>query len=155
MSLTTLSTTEVAVIIVVIAVLVLIVGIVVLRRKSRGQKLLPLAAADHTRFLESWRRIQSHFVDDPAGAVKEADLLLGEVLTTRGCPVSNFEKRAADIAVSDPLVRENYRSAHEVALRQAGGKASTEELRQAMVHYRTLFDELVGEPARPLTKAAS
>ena len=154
MHLPELSTTAVAVIIVLIAVLVLIVGLFLFHRKSRTQKLLPLAAADRQRFLESWRKIQSHFVDDPAGAVTEADRLLGDVLTTRGCPVSDFEKRTAGIPVSVPLVRENYRSAHEIALRQAGGKASTEELRQAMVHYRTLFDELVGAPERLLKKAS-
>ena len=155
MHLPELSTTEVAVIIVLVAVLVAVVGWFILHRKNRTQKLRPLAAADRERFLESWRRIQSHFVDDPAGAVTEADRLLSDVLTARGCPVSDFERRAAEIPVSDPLIRESYRSAHEVALRQAGGQGSTEELRQAMVHYRTLFDELVSAPERPLTKQAS
>jgi hypothetical protein len=85
-------------------------------------------------------------VDGPAGAVSEADRLLGDVMSTRGYPVAEFEQRAADISVDHPLVLENYRAAHEIALRQMGGKATTEDLRQAMVHYRTLFEELVSEP---------
>jgi hypothetical protein len=107
----------------------------------------PLGAGDRARFLDSWRRIQARFVDGPAGAVTDADQLLGDVMSTRGYPVSDFEQRAADISVSHPLVLENYRTAHEIALRQTRGQASTEDLRQAMVHYRTLFEELVSEPA--------
>ena len=90
-----------------------------------------------------------------AGAVTEADQLLSDVMSTRGYPVSDFEQRAADISVDHPLVLENYRTAHEIALRQTQGKASTEDLRQAMVHYRTLFDELVSDPEAALTTAAS
>jgi len=107
----------------------------------------PLAAGDRARFEDSWRRIQSRFVDGPAGAVTEADQLLGDVMSTRGYPVSDFEQRAADISVDHPLVLANYRAAHEIALRQTRGQASTEDLRQAMIHYRTLFEDLVSEPA--------
>ena len=106
----------------------------------------PLSAGDRARFSESWRGLQARFVDGPAGAVSEADRLLGDVMSTRGYPVADFEQRAADISVDHPLVLENYRAAHEIALRQMAGKATTEELRQAMVHYRTLFEELVSEP---------
>ena len=105
----------------------------------------PLSSGDKARFQDSWQRIQSRFVDGPAGAVLEADQLLGDVMSTRGYPVSDFEQRAADISVDHPLVLANYRTAHEIALRQAQGHASTEDLRQAMIHYRTLFEELVGE----------
>lgn len=115
----------------------------------------PLASGDRARFAESWREVQSRFVDGPAGAVAEADQLLGEVMTTRGYPVSDFEQRAADISVDHPVVLQNYRTAHAVALRQTQGKANTEDLRQAMVQYRTLFDELVSEPKIPLAKVAS
>ena len=115
----------------------------------------PLAAGDRSRFVESWRGLQARFVDSPAGAVSEADRLLGDVMSTRGYPVSDFEQRAADISVDHPLVLENYRAAHEIALRQARGQASTEELRQAMIHYRTLFEELVAEPELARAKAAS
>jgi hypothetical protein len=106
----------------------------------------PLAEGDRARFLESWRRVEARFVDGPGGAVTEADQLLGDVMSTRGYPVSDFEQRAADISVDHPLVLENYRTAHDIALRQRKGQANTEDLRQAMIHYRTLFEELVGEP---------
>jgi hypothetical protein len=85
--------------------------------------------------------------------VTDADQLLGDVLSTRGYPVGDFEQRAADISVDHPLVLENYRAAHDSALRQARGQASTEDLRQAMIHYRTLFEELVVEPE--MTRAHS
>jgi hypothetical protein len=114
-----------------------------------------LAPADHARFLESWRKVQGRFVDSPGGAVKEADQLLGDVMSLRGYPVSDFEQRAADISVDHPLVMENYRAGHGIAVRQTQGQASTEELRQAMIHYRTLFEELVGEPEMARAKAAS
>jgi len=71
---------------------------------------------------------------------------LGDVMSTRGYPVSDFEQRAANISVDHPQVLENYRAAHQTALRQANGQANTEDLRQAMIHYRTLFEELVAEP---------
>jgi hypothetical protein len=76
-------------------------------------------------------------------------------MSKRGYPVSDFEQRAADISVDHPLVLQNYRTAHEIALRQTKGEANTEDLRQAMIHYRTLFEELVGEPelARAKTTA--
>jgi hypothetical protein len=93
-------------------------------------------------------------VDGPGGAVTEADQLLRDVMSTRGYPVGDFEQRAADISVDHPLVLDHYRSAHEIAVRQTQGQAGTEELRQAMIHYRTLFEELVGEPELARTKTA-
>jgi hypothetical protein len=115
----------------------------------------PLAPGDRTRVIESWARVQARFVDGPGGAVTDADQLLGDVMFTRGYPVSDFEQRAADLSVDHPLVLENYRAAHETALRQSRGQANTEDLRQAMIHYRTLFEELVGEPEAARAKAAS
>jgi hypothetical protein len=106
----------------------------------------PLASGDRARFVDSWGRIQARFVDGPGSAVADADRLLGDVMSTRGYPVSDFEQRAADISVDHPLVLDNYRVAHKSALLQARGQASTEDLRQAMIHFRTLFEELVGEP---------
>jgi hypothetical protein len=88
-------------------------------------------------------------------AVTEADQLLGDVMFTRGYPVSDFEQRTADMSVDHPKVVENYRAAHEIALRHSQGQASTEELRQAMLHYRALFEELVNEPEMVARKAAS
>lgn len=123
------------------------------KRSERVKELhiRPLAPADRARFIDSWARVQARFVDGPGGAVTEADQLLGDVMSTRGYPMSDFEQRAADISVDYPLVLDNYRAAHQGALRQSRGQASTEDLRQAMIHYRTLFDELVAEhevPAR-------
>ena len=117
--------------------------------------LHPLAPADRSRFEDSWRKIQTRFVDGPAGAVAEADQLLGDVMSTRGYPVSDFEQRAADISVDHPLVLENYRAGHAIAIRQTQGQASTEDLRLAMIHYRTLFEELVSEPQAAGMKVAS
>ena len=123
--------------------------------RVEGLHIRPLGPGDRARFVESWRKVQARFVDGPGGAVTEADQLLGDVMSTRGYPVSNFEQRAADISVDYPLVLENYRAAHEIAVRQTRGQASTEELRQAMIHYRTLFEELVAEPEVARAKAAS
>jgi hypothetical protein len=120
-----------------------------------GLHIQPLSPSDRTRFVQSWREVQAQFVDGPGAAVTSADHLLGEVMSTRGYPVSDFEQRAADISVDYPLVLENYRSAHTIAIRQSQGQASTEELRQAMIHYRTLFDELVGEPVMARAKTAA
>ena len=112
-----------------------------------------LGPGDRARFVETWSRMQARFVDSPGDAVSEADQLLGDVMSTRGYPVSDFEQRAADISVDYPLVLKNYRLAH--AVHQTNGEASTEDLRQAMIHYRTLFDELVGKPEMVHAKAAS
>jgi hypothetical protein len=127
------------------------------KRADRVESLhiRPLGPEDRARFVESWRRVQARFVDSPGGAVTEADQLLGDVMSTRGYPVSDFEQRAADISVDYPLVLENYRSAHEIVLRRTRGQASTEELRQAMIHYRTLFDQLAAEPELARAKTAS
>jgi hypothetical protein len=114
--------------------------------RVEGLHIRPLAPGDRVRFVESWGRVQGRFVDGPGSAVTDADQLLGDVMSTRGYPVSDFEQRAADISVDHPLVLENYRAAHQCALLQTTGKASTEDLRQAMIHYRTLFEELVREP---------
>jgi len=120
-----------------------------------GLNTTPLAASDRLRFEDTWRRVQARFVDGPGGAVTEADQLLGDVMSTRGYPVGDFEQRAADISVDYPLVLKNYRTAHEIAVRQTQGTANTEDLRQAMIHYRTLFEELVGVTELAGAKAAS
>ena len=101
---------------------------------------------ERERFSKQWESAQSRFVDSPRGAVVEADDLLSSLMKTRGYPVSDFDQRAADISVDYPSVVENYRSAHDIALRDGKNGASTEDLRTAMVHYRSLFEELVQIP---------
>jgi hypothetical protein len=126
------------------------------RREKRveGFAIRPLATSDRERYVTSWRKVQAEFVDDPNQSVTQADQLLGDVMSTRGYSVSDFEQRSADISVDHPLVVENYRAAHEIAVRHAIGSAGTEDLRQAMIHYRTLFDELVGQPELARAKEA-
>ena len=116
-------------------------------RQKRVSKLeiRPLAADERRRFNDEWRAVQARFVDDPSAAVRDADTLVGRVMEARGYPVGDFEQRAADVSVDHPTVLEHYRAAHAVALRHAQGQASTEDLRQAMVNYSALFDELLEE----------
>lgn len=114
-------------------------------KRVKQYEIKPLTPADQTRFVESWRNVQTQFVDDPGKACTDADQLLGEVMSVRGYPVGDFEQQSADVSVEHPAVVENYRKAHEIAVRHSQGKAGTEELRQAMVAYRSLFDELVGQ----------
>jgi len=118
------------------------------RRERRVQKLhlQTITPADRAQFQDRWRQIQTEFVDDPSRALSKADRLTGEVMSAEGYPVRGFDERAADISVDHPVVVENYREAHDVALRNSQGRASTEDLRRAMIHYRKLFEELVGQP---------
>ena len=104
----------------------------------------PLSPTARERFREEWTQIQNRFVDDPAVAVKQADSLVNRVMAERGYPMADFEQRAADVSVSYPVVVQNYRAACGIVQRHAAGQAGTEDLRQAMVHYRSLFDELLG-----------
>ncbi len=106
-------------------------------------KIRDLDLTERERYLTRWKAVQSRFVDYPKGALTEADELVCSLMQTRGYPVTDFDQRAADISVDHPRVVENYRSAHAVALQLGRSEASTEELRTAMIHYRSLFDELV------------
>ncbi len=103
----------------------------------------PLSEAERSRFSGQWQSTQARFVDDPSGAVREADHLVQQVMEARGYPMGTFEQRAADISVDYPQVVSNYRLAHDLALRNERGQASTEDLRQSMVYYRNLFNELL------------
>jgi hypothetical protein len=109
-------------------------------------KIRNLDPTERERFSGQWHSLQSRFVDDPKGAVTEADELVSSLMQTRGYPLADFNQRAADISVDHPRVVANYRSAHEIALRLGKGEASTEDLRTAMIHYRSLFEELVQVP---------
>jgi hypothetical protein len=117
-------------------------------------ELRPLSEGDRARFLESWRGIQSRFVDGPAGAVMEADQLMGDLMTSRGYPVGKFDKRGEEVSVDHPLILQRYQAAHDIVQRQARAQATTEDLRQAMVQYRTLFEELVSEGSPSTSKTA-
>lgn len=112
-------------------------------RRVEALHIRPLAPEDRTRYAAEWRRVQERFVDDPSGAVTEADRLVGEVMHARGYPVGDFERRVEDISVDHAGVVMNYRAARDIAEAHARGEASTEDLRQAMVHYRALFDDLL------------
>jgi len=117
-------------------------------REKRAEKfnLRDLDPGELERFLKRWESVQSRFVDSPKGAVAEADDLVSSLMKARGYPVSDFDQRAADISVDHPRVVENYRSAHEIALRVGKDAATTEDLRTAMIHYRSLFEELMQVP---------
>ena len=117
-------------------------------RQDRVEKLNVryLDPVERERFSTQWESVQSRFVDSPRGAVAEADDLVSILMKTRGYPVSDFDQRADDISVDHPRVVENYRSAHHIALQVGKDGASTEDLRTAMIHYRSLFEELVQVP---------
>ena len=114
-------------------------------RQKRVEKLhlRDLTAADADRFADAWRAEQARFVDSPRDAIANADRLVNELMKTRGYPMGDFEQRAADISVDHADVVEHYRAAHALAQKAERGSASTEDLRQAMVHYRTLFEDLI------------
>jgi hypothetical protein len=116
-------------------------------REKRVAKLhiRPLSSEERSRFAAQWEQTQARFVDDPDSTIDEADRLVGSVMQARGYPVGEFEQRAADISVDHPQVVSNYRAAHRVALDHERGESSTEDLRQGIVHYRALFDELLQE----------
>ena len=116
-----------------------------LAREKRVErlKLVALTPEDAARFGQAWDALQTRFVDNPRGAVVEADRLVRELMVKRGYPMVDFEHRAADISVEHPTVVEAYRSARAIAVRDQQGQASTEDLRKAVVYYRTLFDELL------------
>lgn len=118
-------------------------------REKRVSKLTirPLSPADQDRFLDRWTKVQATFVDDPERSVDYADALLAEVMNARGYPVSDFEQRAGDISVDHPNVVQHYRAGHDIAVRHGRGEARTDDLRQALIHYRSLFEELVTERA--------
>ena len=106
-------------------------------------RLVELSPADAARFSQAWKVLQGRFVDNPKGVVAEADRLVRELMTIRGYPMGDFDQRAADISVDHPAVVTNYRAAQAIAVRDERGEADTEELRKAVVHYRTLFDDLL------------
>lgn len=118
-------------------------------REKRVQSfdIRPIAPPQREAFIDHWERLQADFVDDPHGAVTRADALLGDVMSARGYPVADFETRSADLSVDYPRVVQEYRAGHDIAIRHARGDADTEDLRQAMIHYRALFADLIDDRA--------
>src|ERR1043165_3866354 len=118
-----------------------------LRERERRHDQLyirPLSAEAQAGYSRRWREVQARFVDQPATAVGEADALIGQAMQERGYPVEDFEQRAADLSVEHPHAVDASRAAHAIAVESSGGQTSTEDLRQAMVHYRALFEQLIG-----------
>ena len=107
----------------------------------------PLSVNERDRYLADWAAVQSKFVDEPGQAIVDADRLIMEVMQLRAYPVSDFEQRAADVSVSYPALVSNYRAARDIALKNEQHQADTEELRQAMIYYRSLFEDLLESEA--------
>jgi hypothetical protein len=116
-------------------------------REQRVEKfnIRSLTPEERSRFSEVWRHIQKLFVDDPKGAINEADHLVNEVMSTKGYPMADFRQRSDDISVDHPIVVQHYRQALEIAERNRANAATTEDLRQAVIHYRALFEDLLDE----------
>ncbi len=115
------------------------------QREKRVEKfhIRELDAAEREQYAARWRLVQSRFVDDPRGAVIDADDTVASLMGARGYPMADFEQRAADLSVGHAHVVDNYRAAHEIAVRHRQGQATTEDLRQAMIYYRSLFEDLL------------
>jgi hypothetical protein len=126
------------------------------RVKRRDQlEIRDLDPAARDRYAESWRAIQARFVDDPRAALQEADGLVITVMRDRGYPTEGFEQQAEVVSVDHAGVVENYRNAHRISTADAEGRASTDDLRQAMVHYRALFTDLLGDNRQPTSRVDS
>jgi len=119
-------------------------------KRVAGLAIVPLTPADAVKFTQAWGALQGRFIDNPKGVVLDADHLVRELMEKRGFPMGDFEHRAADISVDHAGVVATYRAAQAIVARDERGEADTEELRKAVVHYRTLFDELLGVAADKL-----
>jgi len=133
---------------------------ILLAREKRVKKLelKPLTEAQRSEFADIWEHAQAEFVDDPVAAVTHADVLVQEVMNVRGYPVADFEQRVADVSVDHPAVAQNYRLAHEIAERNDNEDVGMEKLREAMLHYRALFADLLHDgglsPVRQVRRVA-
>jgi hypothetical protein len=116
------------------------------RTKRHAQlELKPLSPESRTRYSAAWEEVQIRFVDDPKEAVATADELVTRLIAERGYPTGDYDERLADLSVEHASTLEHYRSAHDISTRSSDGQAETEDLRQALVHYRALFADLLGE----------
>ncbi|HEX8628705.1 MAG TPA: hypothetical protein VF755_11095 [Catenuloplanes sp.] len=124
-------------------------------RRHAELELTPLSAAARTQYAAAWEEVQVRFVDSPTEAVGTADELVTRLIAERGYPTDDYDERLAHLSVEHAATLGHYRDAHEISQRNARGEATTEELRQALVHYRALFADLLGEdPVRPHGNAA-
>jgi len=117
------------------------------RQRVESFEIVELRPDESASFTERWQTVQANFVDRPSEAITEAETLVTQVMVKRGYPMADFDQRAADVSVDHPEVVSEYREARAIAVKNADGNASTEDLRQAMLHYRALFDELLGKRA--------
>jgi hypothetical protein len=117
-------------------------------KRVKSFKLHPLSSEQYRSFEERWRSVQALFVDEPSRAVQEADHLLKDAMNARGYPVGNFEQRAADLSVNHPRLVENYRFAKRIVESNSRGEATTEDLREVMLYYRDLFEDLLEDPGK-------
>lgn len=111
-------------------------------RRHAELEIRPLDEDSHERYTQQWAQVQERFVDDPESAVTEADELVTALMSERGYPTEGYEQQLADLSIEHANTLDHYRSAHDTRLRVGDG-ASTEDLREAMVHYRTLFEDLL------------
>ncbi|MEV6345134.1 hypothetical protein [Actinoplanes sp. NPDC051851] len=112
-------------------------------------ELKPLSAESRSRYTAAWEEVQIQFVDDPKAAVETADELVTRLITERGYPTGDYDERLADLSVEHAATLEHYRKAHEISRRSKNDETGTEDLRQALVHYRALFADLLGEDPVP------
>jgi hypothetical protein len=124
-------------------------------RRVRELDLRPLSPSARNQYLSEWTAVQEQFVDAPQAAVTGAQTLVSAVMEDRGYPTQPYDQTVADLSVEHASTLDHFRSAHDISQKAASGTASTEDLRQAMIHYRALFAELLGEPAARLDGSAS
>lgn len=115
------------------------------QKRVTGFHIKPLTADEGKSFNDEWQVMQATFVDDPSTAARDADALIGRVMAARGYPESDYDQRSADVSVDHSAILDQYRTAHEIALRDAGGEANTEDLRQAVLNSHVLFAEMLEE----------
>jgi hypothetical protein len=126
------------------------------QKRREGLEIRPLDPGLRERYAREWQQVQADFVDAPSDAVRRADQLVTQVMRERGYPTDNFDQRSSDVSVDHPQVVEDYRAAQKISLANRENKASTEDLRLAMRHYRSLFDDLLGKgDTQPSEAAAS
>lgn len=116
------------------------------KREIEQYDIRPLNASERDRYRSDWKRVEQHFIERPTTAVVEADELVADIMRVQGYPMGDFDRHAAHLSVTHPRVVEHYRAGHRV-IGGAPGSASTEDMRQSMLHYRALFDELIGDHA--------